>query len=143
MSMPTDDQLAKIGAAFDAFSRRYKLADALGSDKPLNELDKQALLYVADHSGCGPTDIARFLGVANTTISSSTDRLVKQGLMTRHRPDGDRRAVALKLSKDGRARSNAFKAAHRGLYLKLLEPLSPRERDAFIRMLTKIVRNED
>src|SRR3546814_9216032 len=71
--MPTDHQLAMLGAAFDAFSRRYKLAEALSSDKPLNELDKQTLLYVADHPACGPSDVARFLGVANTTISRSEE----------------------------------------------------------------------
>ncbi|MGQ9367512.1 MarR family winged helix-turn-helix transcriptional regulator [Azospirillum sp. ST 5-10] len=142
MTMPTDDQLATLGAAFDAFSRRYKLADALSSEKPLNELDKQTLLYVADHPGCGPTDVARFLAVPNTTVSSATDRLAKRGLLERDRPEGDRRAVALRLSQDGRRRVDAFVAAHRALYRRMLEPLSPAERDSFIGMITKIVSDD-
>jgi DNA-binding MarR family transcriptional regulator len=97
MTTPTDDQLAKLGAAFDTFARRYKLADALSSEKPLNELDKQTLLYVAEHPEYGPTDVARFLAVPSTTISSATDRLFKRGLLERHRLEGDRRAVALRL----------------------------------------------
>jgi DNA-binding MarR family transcriptional regulator len=139
MTTPTDDQLAKLGAAFDTFARRYKLADALGSETQLNELDKQALLFVADHPGCGPTDIARFLAVPNTTISSSTDRLVKRGLLERHRPEGDRRAVALRLSAEGKARADAIATVHRELYRRMLEPLSPAERKSFIRLITKIV----
>jgi hypothetical protein len=94
MTTPTDDQLASLGAAFDSFARRYKLQDALGSETQLNELDKQTLIYVADHPECGPTDVARFLAVPNTTISSATDRLVNRGLLERHRPAGDRRGAA-------------------------------------------------
>lgn len=143
MATPTDDQLASLGAAFDAFARRYKLLEPPGSGTQLNELDKQTLLYVADHPGCGPTDVARFLAVPNTTISSSTDRLAKRGLLERHRPEGDRRAVALRLSADGKARADAIVTAHRDLYRRMLEPLSPAERKNFIRMITKIVYNED
>ncbi|RTL94255.1 MarR family transcriptional regulator [Ancylobacter aquaticus] len=143
MSIPTDDELATLGTAFDTFARRYKLADALGAEKPLNELDKQALLYVAEHPGCGPSDVARFLGVANTTISSATDRLAKQGLLERHRAEGDRRAVALTLTEAGDARAKAYVAAHRDLYRRMLGPLSPSERTNFITLITKIVYHED
>lgn len=143
MTTPTDDQLAKLGAAFETFARRHKLVDALGSETQLNELDKQTLLYVADHPGCGPTDLARFLAVPNTTISSSTDRLVKRGLLERHRPEGDRRAVALRLSAAGRKRADAILAAHRELYRRMLGPLSPAERKSFVRMIAKIVYHED
>lgn len=143
MTKPTDDQLAKVGAAFETFARRYKLAEALSPEQPLNELDKQALLYVADHPECGPTDVARFLGVPNTTVSSATDRLVKRGLLDRHRLEGDRRAVALKLSPDGKARAEGFLSAHRELYRRMLAPLSPTERSSFIRLISKIVYSED
>lgn len=139
MTTPTDDQLASLGAAFDAFARRYKLLDAIGSESPLNELDKQTLLFVAGHPESGPSDAARFLGVPSTTISSSTDRLVKRGLLERHRPDEDRRAVALRLSADGKARADAILAAHHELYRRMLAPLSPAERKSFIQMITKIV----
>jgi DNA-binding MarR family transcriptional regulator len=142
MTMPTDDQLATLGAALDAFSRRFKLADSLSSEKPLNELDKQTLLYVGNHPGCGPSDIARFLTVANTTMSSATDRLVERGLLTRNRPADDRRAVALQLSEEGQRLVDAFTAAHREIYRRMLEPLSPAERDSFIGMITKIASHE-
>lgn len=143
MSGPTDDELAKLGAAFDAFARRYKLADALSSEPMLNELDKQALLYIAAHPGCGPTDIGRFLGVPNTTISSATDRLVKRGLLQRTRTETDRRAVALQLSDAGTDRVGGLVAAHRALYRRMLEPLSPSERESLIRIVTIIVSSED
>jgi len=142
MTKPTNDQLATLGAAFDTFTRRYKLADVLSPEKPLNELDKQALVYVASHPACGPTDIARFLGVPNTTISSATDRLAKRGLLERRRPEGDRRAVELWLSKEGKSCATAITDSYRELCLKMLQPLSATERETFIRMITKIVQSD-
>ncbi|UYY59259.1 MarR family winged helix-turn-helix transcriptional regulator [Sphingomonas sp. S2-65] len=143
MTKPTDDQIAALGAVFDTFTRRYKLVDAAGAGKSLNELDKQTLLYVADQPGCGPSDVARFLGVANTTITSATDRLVKRGLLARRRAEGDRRAVALALSAEGEACVVDIRAAHRQLYDRMLEPLSTAERDSLIGMLQKIASNDD
>lgn len=135
--MPTDHQIDTLGEALDTFARRFKLADT-GSEKPLTEIDKQTLLYVHRNPDCGPTDVARFLGVATTTISSATDRLAKRGLLERHRPEGDRRAVALRLSDAGRKYVAAQQQAYRDMFRMMLERLSPAERDGFIAMMTKI-----
>ncbi|WP_102960883.1 MarR family winged helix-turn-helix transcriptional regulator [Mangrovicella endophytica] len=143
MTTPTDDQIETLGAALDTFVRRFKLADAVRADKPLNEVDTQTLLYVRDHPACGPTDVARFLAVPVTTISSATDRLAKRGLLERRRVEGDRRAVALGLSDAGTAHLAAYEEAHRDLYRFMLQRLSPAERDSFISMIAKIAYNED
>lgn len=142
MTMPTDEELAALGEALDLFTRRYKLAEALAPEKPLNEVDKQVLFYVAKNPGCGPTDAARFLGVANTTISSATDRLVKRELLERHRPEADRRAVALHLTKAGQQRVNTMSAMYGDLHRRMLEPLSVVERRQLIAMMTKIISHE-
>lgn len=139
MTMPTDEELAALGEAFDLFTRRYKLAEALGPEKPLNELDKQVLFYVAKHTDCGPTDAARFLGVANTTISSATDRLAKRDLLERHRPEADRRSVALRLTRTGQQRVDAMSAMYSELHRRMLEPLTVAERRRLIDMMTKII----
>lgn len=143
MTKPTDDQLATLGAAFETFTRRYKLAEAMNAEKPLNEVDKQTLFYVAQNPACGPSDVARFLGTANTTISSATDRLVKRGFLERARVEGDRRAVALQLSDNGHAYVNVQLKMYREMYRLMLERLLPAERDQFIAMITKIVYNDD
>ena len=142
MTMPTDEELAALGAALELFTRRHKLAEALGPEKPLNEVDKQVLFYVAKHPGCGPTDAARFIGVANTTISSATDRLAKRDLIERHRPEEDRRSVALRLTDAGRQRVDTLSAMYGDLHRRLLEPLSARERRQLIAMMTKIISSD-
>ncbi len=143
MNNPTDEQMTKIGAAFDAFTRRHELADAGGPARPLNELDKQVLLFTGDNPGCGPSDVARFLAVPNTTISSATDRLVKRGLLDRDRIETDRRAIALRLSKDGEETAVALRQVHQDLYRMMLQRLSPIEQEQFINIITKIVYYED
>jgi DNA-binding MarR family transcriptional regulator len=142
MTTPTEDQLTKLGATLEIFSRRYKLAEALGAEKPINELDKQVLFFVARHPGCGPSDIARFLAVPATTTTSATDRLVKRGLLERQRPEQDRRAVALHLTDAGTARVAAFLSVYRDLHLRMLAPLSTSERELLIGLMEKIVSNE-
>lgn len=140
--MPTDEELAALGAAFDHFTRRYKLTEALGPEKPLNELDKQVLFYVARQPDCGPTDVARFLGVANTTISSATDRLAKRDLLERHRHETDRRSVALRLTGAGQRRVAAMSAMYSDLHRRMLAPLTVTERRQLIGMMTKIISND-
>lgn len=142
MTKPTDDQLATLGSAFETFTRRYKLAEAISAEKPLNELDKQTLFYVAQHAACGPSDVARFLGTPNTTISSATDRLVKRGFLKRARVEKDRRAVALELTDEGQSYVMAQRKMYRDMYRLMLDRLLPEERDQFIAMITKIVYNE-
>lgn len=140
--MATEDQLATLSAALDTFARRYKLADATGPEKPLNELDKLTLLYVRDHPTCGPTDVARYLGVANTTLSSATDRLAKRGLLERHRVEANRRAVELRLSEKGAIQADAYAKAHHEIARQMLHALTPAERDRFIGLIVKIVRHD-
>lgn len=142
MNEPTDEQMTKVGAAFDAFTRRHKLADGGGSERPLNELDKQVLLFAAGNPGCGPSDVARFLAVPSTTISSATDRLAKRGLLERERIEGDRRAISLRLSAAGETTVTALRQVHQNLYRMMLRRLSPDEREQFIAIITKIVYNE-
>ena len=142
MTMPTDEQITRLGAALDVFARRFKLTDA-ASGKPLAEIDKQILLYVDKNPGCGPTDVARFFGVATTTISSATDRLARRGLLARHRPEVDRRAVALKLTNDGETYVAAHNQAYLAMFKTILERLSPEERDSFVAMMTKISSYDD
>ena len=139
MTRPTDEELSALGEAFDLFTRRYKLAEILASEQPLNELDKQVLFHIARQPGCGPTDVARFLGVANTTMSSATDRLVKRGLIERRRPEADRRAVSLHLTAAGQGRVDVLAAMYGELHRRMLEPLSATERQQLIAMMAKIV----
>src|ERR1700753_4090492 len=96
MTEPTKEQVEQLTRAFERFTRRFKVAEAAAAgDNELNALDSQALLFVGDHPGCGIGDVARYLKVALTTMSSAIDRLVRKDLVARGRPEGERRSAAL------------------------------------------------
>lgn len=142
MTTPTDAQLSAIAVAFETFARRFKMAEALSAGQQLNEVDKQTLFYVAEHPGCGPTDVARFLGVPATTLTSVADRLVRKKFLERARAEVDRRAVALSVSDSGTRQVDALKAAHHDMYRSLLEPLSRVEQDRLVEIMTKIAQHQ-
>jgi DNA-binding MarR family transcriptional regulator len=144
MKTSTGDQAAELRGAIDALTRRFKIAEAeVPAGKPLNQLDIQVLFFVADHPACGPTDVARYLGVPTTTISSATDRLTRQGMLRRERPEENRRSIALSVTEAGHAYVRALVRVQTDHCRIMLEKLTPEEQRLFVALFTKIASNED
>jgi len=139
MTDPTRAQIDQLSLAFERFTRRFKVAEAAAAaDNALNALDAQALVFVSDNAGCGAQDVARYLDVVPTTMSSSIDRLVKKGLIDRRRPEENRRAVALTATDSGLQAVEDHKAGYRAACIAMLQALDPRERNELIRLTEKI-----
>jgi DNA-binding MarR family transcriptional regulator len=134
-----DERVDRLARAFEGFTRRFKVAEAAAvADKALNPLDAQALLYVAENPGCGLGDVARFLGVAMSTMSSATDRLEAKGLVERGRGEGDRRALALCATSGGREVVEHHRAAYRELCEWMLARLGQEDSAALVRIAEKL-----
>lgn len=143
MSNPTDNQITNLRTAIDALMRRFKIAEIAASEsKPLNQIDIQVMFYVSKHSGCGPTDVARYLSVAPTTVSSVTDRLTKQNFLHRDRPEENRRSIALSLTEAGNTYVSKLIDVQKNHCRDMLEPLSADEKVDFIKLMTKVSRYE-
>lgn len=139
MSEPAKELVEQLTRAFERFTRRFKVAEAAAAaDNALNALDAQTLMLVAANPGSGLGDVARDLNVAMTTMSSAVDRLVKKGLVERKRPEGDRRAVELTATAEGRGVVADQKAAYRNACRAMLRALTPAERIELIRLTEKI-----
>jgi DNA-binding MarR family transcriptional regulator len=104
-----------------------------------NGLDFQTIGFVGRYPGCMATELAGFLDVAATTATSTIDRLVKRGLMLRERPEDNRRAVALSLSKEGQAVFEQMVAQDMASMQVMLQSLAPAERAPFVAAMGKIV----
>lgn len=140
MSEPTQEQIEQLSLAFERFTRRFKVAEAAAAaDNALNVLDAQTLVFVADNPGCGAGDVARFLDVAPTTMSSAIDRLVRKELVERRRPEENRRAVALTATAKGLQAVEDHKTGYRAACVTMLRALDPGERNELIRLTEKIV----
>lgn len=143
MDEPTQQQIEELTSAFERFARRFKVAEAAAAaDNALNALDAQTLLFVQANAGCGLGDVARYLNVATTTMSSAVDRLVRKAMIERRRPEGNRRAVALTITEKGRYVAEEQKAGYRNACLAMLRLLEPSERAEMIRLTEKIADSE-
>ena len=143
MPEPTQEQIEQLTRAFERFTRRFKVAEAAAAaDNALNALDAQTLVFIADNPGCGMGDVARYLNVAMTTMSSAVDRLVKKALVDRRRPEDNRRAVALTASKQGRLVVEEHVAGYREACRMMLRALDPAEQIELIRLTEKIADDE-
>nr|WP_087573048.1 MarR family winged helix-turn-helix transcriptional regulator [Sphingomonas sp. CDS-1] len=143
MTEPTQSQVDQLTQAFGTFTRRFKVAEAAAAaENALNPLDAQTLIYVRDHPGCGLSDVARYLNVAITTMSSATTRLVRKALIERRRPAGDRRSVALSATEKGGNVVDDHIAAYRETSRWMLRALDREEREQLIRLTGKIASSE-
>ena len=142
MTEPTQEQVDQLTRAFELFTRRFKVAEAAAAaDNALNALDAQTLVFIGDNPGCGIGDVARYLNVAMTTMSSAIDRLVRKDLVARGRPEEDRRSAALTASRAGQQAIEDHIAAYREACRMMLRSLDPKEQRELIRLTEKISRS--
>lgn len=143
MTEPTPEQVEQLTRAFARFTRRFKVAEAAAAaDYALNALDAETLVFVGNNPGCGTGDVARYLNVAMTTMSSAIDRLVRKDLIARRRLEDDRRSVALTATGKGRRAIDDHIAGYREACRAMLRSLDPREQRELIRLSEKIAGSE-
>ncbi|MEL7492125.1 MAG: MarR family transcriptional regulator [Pseudomonadota bacterium] len=97
-----------------------------------NPSDIAALHFIGDNPGCQSKALAKTLGVAATTISSLTDRLVNSGLARRERPAADRRSIALFLTDEGEAARAQIIIEERETAKRMLDALPRDQRETFV-----------
>jgi DNA-binding MarR family transcriptional regulator len=103
-----------------------------------NGTDFQAIGFIGRNPGCMASDISQFLAVPATTTTSTLDRLVKLDLVSRTRPEINRRAVALTLTTQGEETFEAMVSHDMRSMKMMLEVLKPAERDTFIEQISRI-----
>jgi DNA-binding MarR family transcriptional regulator len=143
MTEPTPEQIEQLAIAFERFTRRFKVAEAAAVlQNSLNALDIQALLFIDEHPECNLGDVARNLHVALTTMSSSADRLVRRDMIERHRPEANRRSVALTITNKGQQVVAGYIDGYRASCQAMLQALDPDDRTEFLRLTKRIAESE-
>ncbi|HTG39374.1 MarR family winged helix-turn-helix transcriptional regulator [Sphingomonas sp.] len=141
MAEPTPEQIDQLSVAFERFTRRFKVAEAVAAaDNALNALDAQTLVFISENAGCNAGEIARYLDVAPTTMTSALDRLVRKGLIERRRPEENRRSVALTATGKGLQAVEDHKAGYRNACAAMLRALDTAEQAQLIRLTEKVTR---
>ncbi len=98
-----------------------------------------ALQTVANTPGIDQRTLARSIGFDTSTIAGVVDRLEARGLMQRGPSSDDRRVRLLTLTDAGQALLRAVIPSMLRTQDRILEPLRPREREEFVRMLRVLV----
>lgn len=99
------------------------------------------LEYVREHDGCTQAEIAESLCVTPASISTSTKRLQKSGLLTKTTDPDNLRCNRLSITEDGRARCENNRRMVDRIHIRMFQDIPPEELAAFERTLNKILRN--
>ena len=86
-----------------------------------------------------PTAIAAALLVPSGTLTGRLDKLERLGAIERVPDPSDRRAMSVRLTKQGVEATDTAITAHVALEQQLLAPLSERERAQLDRLMTKLL----
>ena len=94
----------------------------------LSAADSTLLAHLDEDRATRPTELAKHLGVAASTLSAAINRLAKLGYVTLGKAASDRRAVDLRLTAKGAEAMQASSVLDAALVAKMLAQLSPVER---------------
>jgi DNA-binding MarR family transcriptional regulator len=97
----------------------------------------RALELLAQHDGLRVGELADRVGVDDTTATRLVDRLEELGLAERHNEEGDRRAILVGLTDDGRELVKGVTAQRQQFFADVLATLDAEERVQLVRLTEK------
>ncbi|WP_210209957.1 MarR family winged helix-turn-helix transcriptional regulator [Pseudolabrys taiwanensis] len=97
------------------------------------------LTTLATNPDLDQNSIARELGIDRTNAADVLNRLSRRGLIERRRGKVDKRTMLARLTPEGKRVTKEMYAAMQRAQERLLEPLLPAERHAFITTLIRLI----
>ncbi len=113
-------------------NRRY--VDAMLQISPP---EMRSLMWLGRRGKTVMTDFAQGIDVPLSTATRIVNRLVKKGIVERHRSDEDRRIVEIDLSAEAYEHKNKFQAARQDAIATVLEQLDVSEGEMLLGLLEK------
>ncbi|OON96434.1 MAG: MarR family transcriptional regulator [Epulopiscium sp. Nele67-Bin005] len=98
-------------------------------------------MHVIEAVGCTlktMTDIADNLGVTVGTVTTSINRLLEKGYVTRNRSEEDRRFVEIQLTDKGKLAFRVHQAFHEEMVKYMIEGLDEKDNDVLIASLQRL-----
>ncbi|MFG1343355.1 MarR family winged helix-turn-helix transcriptional regulator [Xanthobacter autotrophicus DSM 431] len=91
------------------------------------------------HAGSDQRTLGVEVGIDRTNVADVLERLSERGLVRRERSERDRRSMNVYLTEEGRTLVEKMYASMVKAQQRLLDPLDPEYRSAFLAMLTQLV----
>lgn len=130
-------KILKVSKTIETELRERLRADF---DSTLPRFDVMAALYRTDQ-GLKMSELSGVLKVSNGNTTGIIDRLVKDGLVMRVPVEGDRRAMMVRLTGQGREHFKTLASVHEQWVSELLSSVSPADAEQLMEMLETIGTN--
>jgi DNA-binding MarR family transcriptional regulator len=135
-----EKQLRELISYFDALTQRLaanRPSTAI-SELELSRHESRVIMLLGSKGATTMSEMARVLNLALSTATNTMDKLVSKELVERARVDEDRRVVQVGLSEKGRRIYEAFLGCQHAMGRRMLEALSPGEREIFLELMAKM-----
>ncbi|HEX9020838.1 MAG TPA: MarR family transcriptional regulator [Nitrospirota bacterium] len=106
----------------------------------LSPAEVRVLIFLGDKGETIMTELAAAIDTPLSTVTRIADRLERKGLIVRSRSDRDRRIVVVTPSGKGKKLHDAARQDQLAMAHRMLELLSPDEREAFLALVAKLAR---
>ncbi|MDA0241436.1 MAG: MarR family winged helix-turn-helix transcriptional regulator [Proteobacteria bacterium] len=121
-----------------AHQRHTAIFQANIADQQLTPLQFAALMKLADVGEASQNHLGRLTAMDAATMQGVIKRLIARGLIARRPDPDDRRRLLLTLTEDGRILVDVATARGHRISDETLEPLSPSERQTFLKLLLRL-----
>ncbi len=98
-----------------------------------------ALVIIGENPGIDATRLSALVAFDRSTLGNVLERLESKGLILRMGSADDKRVKTLRLSKTGEAALEEVEPLVLRAQERILAPLAPQDREAFMRMLSQLV----
>lgn len=101
------------------------------------------LAYLDQVESTTVSQLAQYLRVTSSAVTTMIDRLFRMDLVIRERDHEDRRVVTLRLSEDGKSVVDAFRKKQESIYTELFADLDDEELRQLTALLQKVTSTLD
>lgn len=113
------------------------------SDIDITPVQWGILTIVSDNPGVGHIEISEELGLDRSNVANVVNRLATRGLLTQKVSLTDRRKKNIALTKAAEKLIGQVEVKAQRVQKKILSPLSESERQIFVELLTRLVRENN
>ena len=130
------DKLAD--ASLKLYFTLKKRLDVEAKEIDLSSQQVQVLTFLKDKSSVTMTALAKAFDLTQAGMTGLIDRLIENRLVAREYDPKDRRVVLVRISKNGRAKSNSYQKKLVTVFKKIACGLSANERKTFIELSKRL-----
>ncbi len=131
---PDEDRVHGLSESIARLRRAMRRAARVADpDNTLTVAQLELLASLAEHPGARPSELARLLRLAPSTVTTLINAIAPRGLISRNTEDSDRRAVAMDLTDAGHGALDSWQLTNTAILATAMAALPASQQRALIR----------